>query len=153
MRNEVFSAALAEARQTLTQNSHGTLSVIDFETGGPFGSFVNFATGRQGYPLLLLSGLARHTKCITADSRASLLVCDSLPAKGDPLTASRITITGRMEKSQAPEYAERYLARHPYSEMYLGFSDFHFWILNPEKIFLVGGFGKIFSFSAHEFFQ
>ncbi len=52
-----------------------------------------------GYPLLLLFGLARHTKCILSVARASLLVCEQLPAKGDPLTASRIRITGRMEKN------------------------------------------------------
>ncbi len=153
MDNAPFSAALTEARQTLTQNRYGTLSVIDFENGGPFGSFVNFSTDEQGYPFLLLSGLARHTKCILADSRASLLVCDSLPSQGDPLTASRITITGRMEKSQSPDLAQRYLDRHPYAELYLGFGDFQFWMLKPDKVFLVGGFGKIFSFSANEFFQ
>lgn len=152
MSSESTRQALAEARLLVANGKVGSLSIIDFESGGPFVSLVNFAVDETGRPIFLFSDLARHTKCIQADRRASLLVCEPLPATGDALTASRVTVTGRMEQTQHSEAAGFYLARHPYAEMYASFGDFHFWRLVPEQAFLVGGFGKIFRFSATEFF-
>ncbi len=123
-----------------------------FRNGGPFGSFVNFSTDEQGYPSCFCQAwlVIQNVFWLILERASS----SATPAsQGDPLTASRITITGRMEKSQSPDLAQRYLDRHPYAELYLGFGDFQFWMLKPDKVFLVGGFGKIFSFSANEFFQ
>ena len=126
----------------------GTLSVIDFETGAPFGALVNVATDEQGHPIFLFSQLARHTKCLNTDPRASLLVME-LPQAGDALTGFRATITGRMEQVSDGLRA-RYVAHHPYAEMYAGFGDFGFWRMAPEMVYVVAGFGRIQSFKAEE---
>jgi heme iron utilization protein len=122
----------------------GTLSVVDFESGAPFGALVNVATDAQYLPIFMFSTLARHTKCLLADPRASLMVME-LPEEGDPLTGFRATITGALERAEQ-ELQPRYIAHHPYAELYAGFGDFGFWRMKPEKVYVVAGFGKIQSF-------
>ena len=141
-----------EIKSVLARAKTGTLSVIDFETGGPFGVLVNVATDGQSLPLFLLSKLARHTKCLLAHSQASLLVSD-LPSVGDPLVGFRATITGHAEQISGDHWRTLYLAKHPYAETYIDFGDFNFWVLKPEKIFVVGGFGRIQSFEASDIFD
>jgi heme iron utilization protein len=143
MRDEI--GAVLERAKT------GTLSVIDFETGGPFGALVNVATDLSGMPFFLFSTLARHTKSLIADPRASLLVSE-LPSEGDPLVGFRATITGHATQVLGDHLRTHYLAKHPYAETYIDFGDFGFWILKPEKIFVVGGFGRIQAFDASEIF-
>ena len=140
-----------EIKPVLARAKTGTLSVIDFETAGPFGALVNVATDTGGVPLFLFSKLARHTKCLIADRRASLLVSE-LPNEGDPLVGFRATITGQVHETESGDLRARYLSQHPYAETYIDFGDFNFWILKPEKIFVVGGFGRIQAFHAHEIF-
>ena len=140
-----------EAKLVLGRAQTGVLSVIDFETGGPFGALVNVATSDDGLPLVLFSKLARHTKCLLADARASLLVCE-LPQEGDALTGFRATITGQMRTCAGDAMREIYLNKHPYAETYIDFGDFSFWQLKPERIFVVAGFGRIQAFDAAEVF-
>ena len=140
-----------EIKSVLARAKTGTLSVIDFETGGPFGALVNVATDLSGIPLFLFSTLARHTKCLAADTRASLLVSE-LPNEGDPLVGFRATITGHSTQVLGDHLRTHYLAEHPYAETYIDFGDFGFWTLKPEKVFVVGGFGRIQAFDAQEIF-
>jgi heme iron utilization protein len=130
-------------KTVLARCKTGTLSVIDFETGAPFGALVNVATDASGLPLFLFSNLARHTKCIVRDPRASLLVSE-LPGSGDPLTGFRATLVGEM--SEIKTDGARYIAHHPYAELYAGFGDFGFWRMIPKTVFVVAGFGQIKSF-------
>ena len=140
-----------EIKAVFIKAKTGTLSVIDFETGGPFGALVNVATDLNGLPLFLFSTLARHTKCLVADPRASLMVSE-LPGEGDPLVGFRATIVGHAEQLRGEHLRARYLAKHPYAETYVDFGDFRFWCLKPEKVFVVGGFGRIQAFDASEIF-
>ena len=140
-----------EIKSILARAKTGTLSVIDFETGGPFGALVNVATDLSGKPLFLFSTLARHTKCLVADPRASLLISE-LPNEGDPLVGFRATITGQVMQVLDDHLRAHYLAKHPYAETYIDFGDFSFWTLKPEKVFVVGGFGRIQAFDASEIF-
>ena len=128
----------------------GTLSVIDFETGAPFGALVNVAVDEAGLPVFLFSNLARHSKSLLANPAASLLIAD-LPPEGDALTGFRATIVGKIAKSENDLQAS-YIAKHPYAELYAGFSDFGFWRMTPKMIYVVAGFGRIKSFSAEEVF-
>jgi heme iron utilization protein len=140
-----------EIKAVLARTKMGTLSVIDFETGGPFGALVNVATNEAGHPVFLFSSLARHTKCLIADTRASLLIAE-LPSEGDPLIGFRATITGHVNRLSGNHLRALYLAKHPYAETYINFGDFNFWALKPEKVFVVGGFGRIQAFDAAEIF-
>ncbi len=141
-----------EIKAVLARAKTGTLSVIDFETGGPFGALVNIATETEGLPLFLFSKLARHTKCLATDARASLLVSE-LPSEGDPLVGFRATITGRAQQLNDHHLRDHYLSKHPYAETYIDFGDFNFWTLKPEKVFVVGGFGRIQALDASEIFE
>jgi heme iron utilization protein len=141
-----------EIKAVLARAKMGTLSVIDFETGGPFGALVNVATNEvSSHPLFLFSTLARHTKCLAADPRASLMIAE-LPNEGDPLVGFRATITGHTEKVSGGHLRAQYLSKHPYAETYIDFGDFSFWTLKPEKVFVVGGFGRIQAFDASHIF-
>ena len=128
----------------------GTLSVIDFETGAPFGALVNVAMDEAGLPVFLFSQLARHTKSLLANPAASLMVSD-LPAQGDALVGFRTTLVGSMTKAENG-LRDRYITKHPYAEMYVGFGDFDFWRMTPKMVYVVAGFGRIKSFAADEVF-
>ena len=141
-----------QIKSVLARAKTGTLSVIDFETAGPFGALVNVATGDHGQPLFLISKLARHTKSLIADKRASLLISE-LPHEGDPLVGFRATITGQVHETSGDHLRADYLAKHPYAETYIDFGDFGFWTLKPEKVFVVGGFGRIQAFAASDIFE
>jgi heme iron utilization protein len=131
------------AKQVLQRAKTGTLSVLDFESGAPFGALVNVATDEDGLPLFLLSRLARHTKSLLLNPVASLLVYEP-PAEGDPLTGFRATIAGELVETKSD--GARYIAHHPYAELYAGFGDFGFWRMKPKMIYVVAGFGRIQSF-------
>jgi putative heme iron utilization protein len=133
-----------DAKALLGRVKTGTLSVLDFETGVPFGALVNVATDDEGLPLFLFSNMARHTKSLLKNPSASLLVSE-LPSEGDALTGLRATITGEVVEVKADP--TRYLTQHPYAEVYIGFADFGFWRMRPKMIYVVGGFGKIASYA------
>ena len=124
-----------------------TLATLDSATGAPYGSLVAVAAAPDGTPLLLLSGLALHTKNLAADPRASLLV-DGTSSGPQALTGSRVTVVGRLtqlpNRLADPAIArQRYLARHPSAAMFVDFADFQFYALDIEWGHLVAGFGRI----------
>ena len=134
-------------KAVLKRAKTGTLSVLDFESGAPFGALVNVATDEDGLPLFLFSRLARHTKSLLAHSTCSILVAE-LPSEGDALTGFRATLVGEMAEVKTD--AERYIKQHPYAELYAGFADFGFWRLHPRLVYVVAGFGRIQSFNWDE---
>jgi putative heme iron utilization protein len=93
-------------------------------------------------PILLLSDLAEHTKNLAADERASLLI-DGTAGADDPLSAPRVTLQGRIARSDDRTDATRYIAHHPAAALHAGFADFHYYRLTIERAHLVAGFGRI----------
>jgi putative heme iron utilization protein len=71
----------------------------------------------------------------------SLLVDER--AAGDPLTAARVSINGRIAPTDDPAARRRFLARHPTAAGYADFKDFAFWRIEIEGAHLVAGFGRI----------
>jgi len=140
-----------QARAALQTGRHGSLATVDFETHGPYVALANYACDVQGLPIFLFSKLARHTKSLLADPRASLLVAD-IPPMGDALTGFRATFMGLMEPAKAEEVSALYIARHPYAAGYATFADFSFWRLAPELVHVVGGFGRIETLNAKDVF-
>jgi heme iron utilization protein len=151
MSSDQKTQSLIVARQLLGRARTATLSVMDFEWGGPFGALVNVATDAAGNPLLLISSLARHTQCLAHDQRASVMVCEDLPQEGDALMHLRLTLTGILQPDERPATRTAYLARHPYAALYAGFGDFGFWSMRMEKAYVVAGFGRIYSCDAATF--
>ncbi|WP_119679959.1 HugZ family pyridoxamine 5'-phosphate oxidase [Indioceanicola profundi] len=117
--------------------------------GWPYPSLVLTAFDLDGSPLLLISGLADHTRNLAADSRAGLLF-DGTAGLEEPLTGPRVSLLGRLEPTEEPRHRARYLARHPSAELYAGFGDFRLWRMRVERAHLVAGFGKIRWIGAEE---
>jgi len=140
-----------EARQLLRRARTGTLSTLNRDDGTPYASLVNVATDVTGWPLILVSTPAWHTKNLAADPRASLMVAE-MPAAGDALTGARVTVMGRFVKVADEALSRRYLSRHPAAALYSGFGDFGFWRMEPVRAHAVAGFGRIETMDADEVF-
>lgn len=119
-----------------------TASLATLLEGAPYASLVLVAFDYDGAPLLLMSDLAEHSRNIAADSRVSLLL-DGTAGYAEPLTGPRVTLTGRTERSDAPQHRARFLARHAGAAMYADFRDFSFYRIVPERAHIVAGFGRI----------
>ncbi|WP_043643639.1 HugZ family pyridoxamine 5'-phosphate oxidase [Caenispirillum salinarum] len=115
------------------------------EGGAPYASLVTVATDQDGSPLLLLSGLADHTRNLAAEPRAALLV-DAAEGLDNPQTGPRATVMGRIARVADPAEEERgrrrFLARHPAAALYAGFGDFALYRMAVERAHYVGGFAR-----------
>ncbi|WP_404382833.1 HugZ family protein [Caenispirillum salinarum] len=132
-------------RRLLRGARRASLATTMAEGGAPYASLVTVATDQDGSPILLLSGLADHTRNLTAEPRAALLV-DEAEGLDNPQTGPRATALGRIERLADPTREERarrrFLARHPAAAMYAGFGDFGFYRMTVERAHFVGGFAR-----------
>ncbi len=139
---------LALARKLLRCIPLATLATLARDTHYPFATLTSVATCPDGAPLLLLSGLAHHTKNLSADPRASLLLAET--GKGDPLTHPRLTVVGRVTPLDDPFARKRFLRRHPKAGLYADFPDFGFFRLEPEAAHLNGGFARAADYNGRD---
>ncbi|MEC9368547.1 MAG: DUF2470 domain-containing protein [Pseudomonadota bacterium] len=130
------------ARRLMRSGLKAALATLDAGSGTPYASLITAATEPSGAPVFLISRLARHTRNIEADPRASILF-DGTGSDGDPLQGGRVTVVGRAEKTGDPVSRARFLARHEGAAMYADFADFSFYRLEVEGAHYVGGFGRI----------
>jgi putative heme iron utilization protein len=135
------------AKRLLREIGAGALGSLD-AGGAPYVSFVTVATLPDGSPVLLLSKLARHSANIASDRRVSLLLAAS--EKGDPLSGARLSLSGKIERTEDVAAKRRFLARHPAAQSYAEFADFGFFRIEIEHAHLVAGFGRIVDLSAAE---
>ena len=156
-----------DVRQWLHQCGHGTLATVNAKKaleGFPLGSIVPFAVDREGRPLILIAGIAAHTKNLKADNRASLFIHDP-KAEGDPQKSWRASLIGRFTKliptrERDPEsplegyeaaiddrswdlIMARYTQRVPNAPGYMDTHGFAFWRMEIETIRYIAGFGRI----------
>lgn len=118
-------------------------------SGYPYGSLVQVASSMEGLPVLLLSGLAEHTRNLAKDRRASLLY-ENVGGLASPLTGLRVTLVGNIAPATEQE-ATRYLNRYPEARQYAEFKDFAFYRFLPHAAHLVAGFGRIEWLDAQHF--
>jgi len=118
--------------------------------GWPYASLVSVACDLDGSPILLLSGLADHTRNLASDDRACLLF-EAASGLANPQTGPRVSLTGRLQVTRDEGLARRFLARHPGAGMYAGFSDFAFYRMTVERAHFVGGFGRASWIGASKF--
>lgn len=109
--------------------------------GWPSAALVTIACAMDGSPIVLLSTLAHHTRNLLADPRASLLI-DATDGFANPQAGPRVAAMGRIERSDDPAIARRFLARHPAARGYAGFGDFAFYRMKVERLHYVGGFAR-----------
>lgn len=119
------------------------------DAGSPYASLVLMAVDHDASPLLLISGLADHTRNIAANAAVSLLF-DGTAGLDEPLTGPRVTVQGRAERSVEPHHRARFLARHPGAALYADFKDFAFYRVAVARAHLVAGFGRIHWIAAND---
>lgn len=131
------------ARQLLRAHRYGALGTLSkkFE-GHPFTSITPYLTDHDGSLLILISGLAEHTKNILHDSRVSLITHN----QEDPRiqTQGRVTVVGHAAFQQDRKgCGRRYLRYFPETQAYYDMADFNFFRIIPLAIRYIGGFGDI----------
>ncbi len=131
------------ARQMLRAHRYGALSTLSKKFDGhPFGSITPYMVDHDGSLLILISGLAEHTKNILSDSRVSLITHD----QHDPhiQTQGRVTLVGNATFDPERERCgKRYLRYFPEAQTYFDMADFNFFRIAPFAIRYIGGFGDI----------
>lgn len=136
--------AAREARALYARRSEGVLSTISLDVPGyPFGSIVPYAADARGQPVILISGIAQHTRNILADHRVSLTLAEDAD---DAQAAGRVTILGDARAVPAEEVEAvkaRYERRFPSSAAYHAQHDFAFFRIEPVRVRYIGGFGRI----------
>jgi hypothetical protein len=128
------------ARRLMRESVDGALATLAAD-GAPYASLVTIATLADNSPLLLLSNLARHTQNIGRDPRVSLLL--EQRGAGDPLAGARVSVGGRIVRTDDAAARRRFVVRHPEAASYAEFRDFSFWRIEVEGAHLVAGFGRI----------
>ena len=133
--------AVANAKRLMRLSRTAALATLDPATGAPLTTLVGVAADFDGAPLFLMSRLARHTRHLAADPRASLLLTEE-PERDDPLNHPRVTLNGPIERAADPRVRRRYLQRNPKAKLYADFADFAFFRLTIESVHFNGGFGR-----------
>ncbi len=142
------------ARITLRSARSASIAVIEPASDGfPFVSRVLLEIDTDGTPVILVSALSTHTQALTTDSRCSLLTGEI--GKGDPLAHARLTVQCRAAKVARDSDAharirERFVRRHPKSQLYVDFPDFAFFRLSPQRASLNGGFGRAYALNGDD---
>jgi hypothetical protein len=135
--------AFHDISQILHAASSGALATQSRRMPGyPYASALPFALDEQHRPVFLISRLAEHTMNLLADSRASLLVCES--NGGDVLANARLTLVGDATQFEpSRELVARYLRYHPDAGQYLALGDFACFRFTPKRTRFVAGFGRM----------
>ncbi len=131
---------IAEARAVLRGARRAALGTVSPD-GTPFVSLTTPGLRIDGTPILLLSGLAVHTKNLTANDRVALMFEDT-DGRADPMTGPRLSLSGQAVRSDLADDRVRFLARHPAAELYAGLPDFATWEIRLDDAMFVAGFGR-----------
>ncbi len=131
----------AEARTMVRTALKASLGTLLQPSGHPYASLLLTASEPDGSPIFLISKLALHTKNLTGDARASLLV-DATGTDADPMAGARITLIGEARPTTSATARRRFLARHP-NAGYADFPDFSFYAFDIASAHFIGGFGRI----------
>lgn len=141
-------------RRLMRSQTHAVLatSLADDTGVRPYASLVAVACAMDSSPLLLLSGLAQHSRNIAADNRISLLFDGGggHSTGADPLAAPRLSLLGEAVREEDERCRARFVARHPGAAQYAEFADFHLYRVAIGRGHLVAGFGRISWIEADE---
>nr|MBF0684076.1 HugZ family protein [Pseudomonas sp.] len=134
------------ARQLLLKEYRGVLSTHSVKMPGfPFGSVVPYCLDAHGWPLILISRIAQHTRNLQAEGKCSLLVGER--AAEDVQAAGRLTVLAEARPLADPQAIDaaalRYYRYFPEAQDYHRVHDFDFWVLQPVRWRYIGGFGSI----------
>ncbi|PZO15474.1 MAG: hypothetical protein DCF26_13160 [Burkholderiales bacterium] len=140
------SAALMSLLRTQPVASLATL-----HKGAPAVSMVPFALLPDGAGFVIhVSQLATHTQDMVQNQAVALLVTAPLAAGESPLALPRASVQGQARPCppESPGYEEArhaYLTKLPDAEPLFSFSDFSLFVIEPESLRWVAGFGRAMS--------
>lgn len=132
------------ARHFLRENNVGVLATHSLDVEGyPFGSVTPYIVNSKGFPTILISLLAQHTKNIKANPKVSLTIFSQ--EIEDVQSGARLTWIGDAEAlpSNDETTKERYLRYFPNSKNQFEMSDFGLYQINLKRVRFIGGFGQI----------
>lgn len=135
------------ARLLVRRRGVGVLATAMEDSGKPYASMVTYACDHRGQPVFLFSGLSDHTRNLTGEPNASLLVEDAT-GRRNPQTGPRVSLLGKVKKVTDADLRARFLARHPDAALYADFGDFAFYRMAVERAHYVGGFARAIWFDA-----
>lgn len=146
------TAEAALLRSLLEARPTAALATLHRER--PAVSMVPFALlpGGEGF-VIHVSRLATHTRDMLDHPEVALLITASPESGASPLALPRLSVQGQARPCPADaarhEAARRaYLAKLPEAEPLLAFSDFSFFVVEPESLRFVAGFGQAMAFKA-----
>lgn len=142
----------SRAREIIEAAGAGSLGTLTDE-GNPFVSLVTVAATTPTKIVMLLSGLAKHTKNLDRRGDCSLLLVEPGGESGDPLAGARLTVSGtakRLDRSEDEDARRVFLEKHPSASMYADFGDFAFFQIDVTEVHLVAGFGRIETIPARD---
>lgn len=139
---------LTQARHLLLAQDAGMLSTHSADClGYPFGSLVPVVFDHCNRPILLLSRLAQHTRNIAENSKLSLMLSDiAALGNNDVQSCARVTLLGeatQLDTNAQEQTIARYCRFFPQAEQYHRELDFDFYLLRPNKVRFIAGFGSI----------
>lgn len=141
--------ARATMDRLLAEMRYGVLSYLDPKRATPSASRIALLC-LPGHGLVtLVSELSLHTPALQSGTKCALLVGDPA-AKGDALTAPRVTLHVQPEHFDKSTFRDEWLTRLPKSALYFDFTDFIAFRFALDDAFLNGGFGKAFLFIAND---
>ena len=148
-----MTATEAAALRTLL-TAQPVVALATLHRGEPAVSMVPFAllSGCEGL-VVHVSRLATHTQDMLDHPGVALLVTGNVAAGDSPLALPRVSIQGHARPcpADAPGHAQAqqaYLARLPDAEPLFGFGDFSLFVIEPESLRFVAGFGRAMAFKA-----
>jgi len=147
--NKIERAAFALQSRLLVRRARAAMlsTALKSGDGWPYGSLVSVALDNDLSPLMLFSTLSDHTRNLAVEPRASLLFEETSRLK-NPQTGPRVSVLGRIKKTNDARHHKRFLALHPEAELYAGFGDFSFFKMTVDRVHFVGGFAKAVWFRA-----
>jgi len=106
---------------------------------------VPYALDQNGKVIILISALAQHTQNIQADKRVSLTLWQDSSEEIDIQQQPRLVYLADAERlNENEDHAfEHYFQNFPETQDYYQTLDFEFYRLNPVKLHLVAGFGRV----------
>jgi len=122
--------------------------------GYPFGSRVPYTLDQNGKVIILISALAQHTHNIQADKRVSLTLWQESDEESDIQQQPRLVYLADAEQltENEDQAFKHYFQNYPDTQDYYQNLDFEFYRLNPIKLHLVAGFGRVKWFGSELFF-
>ncbi len=136
----------ASAHNLMNSERQGVLCTLSLKHDGwPFGSVTPYALAASGEPVILISGLAEHTRNILADPRVSLFIQDA-EAINNPQAGARLTLMGiaaPVAESEIEDAARRYVARFPEAQQSFQLGDFRLYKIELRQARFIGGFGEM----------